>query len=75
MYIRPRYRGQGLGGLMLRWLEACALEHRVYVLHLKSCIDQPEAPGLYERSGYREIPPFGHYREHPLNKYYEQRIG
>jgi GNAT superfamily N-acetyltransferase len=75
MYVRPGYRGRGMGRRMLRHLEAFALEHGVNVLRLKTGIYQPEALGLYERSGYREIPPFGPYREHPLNKYYEKRIG
>jgi putative acetyltransferase len=74
MYVRPPFRGRGLGRQMLRHLESYALEHSVGLLRLKTGIFQPEALGLYERSGYREIPAFGFYRNHPLNKYFEKKL-
>lgn len=74
MYVRPEFRGKGLGKLMLRHLEDYALDHGVRVLRLKTGIYQPEALGMYEQLGYREIPAFGLYREHPLNKYYEKDL-
>jgi GNAT superfamily N-acetyltransferase len=74
MYIRPRFRGMGLGKLMLQRLEKYALEHGVKELRLKTGIYQPEALGLYTRHGYSAIPPFGPYREHPLNKYYKKNL-
>jgi putative acetyltransferase len=70
MYVRPGYRGMGLGKRMLRQLERYALEHGIKELRLKTGIYQPEALGLYEGQGYRQIPPFGSYKEHPLNRYY-----
>jgi GNAT superfamily N-acetyltransferase len=74
MYVRPRFRGMGLGGLMLEHLERYASEHGARELRLKTGIYQPEALGLYEKHGYRLIPPFGSYREHPLNRYYAKKI-
>jgi GNAT superfamily N-acetyltransferase len=74
MYIRPRFRGMGLGKLMLQRLEKYALEHGVKELRLKTGIYQPEALGLYTRHGYIVIPTFGPYREHPLNKYYKKNL-
>jgi hypothetical protein len=29
---------------------------------------------LYERMGFRSIPPFGEYREDPLSRFYEKHI-
>jgi GNAT superfamily N-acetyltransferase len=74
MYVRPEFRGKGLGKQMLRYLESYALNHGVRVLRLKTGIFQPEALGMYERCGYMRIPPFGSYHEHPLNWYYEKRL-
>jgi GNAT superfamily N-acetyltransferase len=74
MYVRPEFRGKGLGRMMLRHLEVYALGQGVRVLRLKTGISQPEALGLYERSGYRQVPAFGSYRDHPLNRYYEKTL-
>lgn len=74
MYVRPRFHGMGLGKFMLEHLEKYALEHGVKELRLKTGIYQPEALGLYTRHGYSVIPPFGPYREHPLNKYYKKNL-
>ncbi len=74
MYVRPQFRGKRLGKLMLRHIEDYSLSHGVRVLRLKTGIYQPEALGMYERQGYRVISPFGSYRAHPLNKYYEKNL-
>jgi len=44
------------------------------LLRLETGIHQPAALGLYERSGFRLIPPFGEYREDPLSRFYEKRL-
>ena len=72
MYVRPSFRGKGLGKLILLHLEDYARGQGVKVLRLKTGIFQPDALGLYERLGYRLVSPFGTYRAHPLNKYYEK---
>lgn len=76
MYVRPRFRGIGLGKRMLDHLEAYALRQGMIVLRLETGIYQPEAIGLYERMGYRPIPPFPPYTEcsTPLSRFYEKRI-
>lgn len=74
MYIRPRFRRQGLATRMLAHLERFARDNGVEECRLKTGIHQPEALGLYIRQGYRRIPPFGAYREHPLNEYYGKRL-
>jgi ribosomal protein S18 acetylase RimI-like enzyme len=35
---------------------------------------QTEAIALYERMGFRRIPPFGDYREDPLSLFYETHV-
>jgi len=74
MYVRPGYRGLGLAKAMLEHLSAYAREHGVGLLRLETGIQQHEAVGLYERVGFRSIPPFGDYRDDPLSRFYEKRI-
>ena len=74
MYVRPPFRGLGLGRHMLEHLTAYALHHGVHVLRLETGIYQPEARRLYERYGFQRIPPFGDYAEGPFHLFYEKLI-
>jgi GNAT superfamily N-acetyltransferase len=74
MYVRPQYRGQGFAKLILEHLSDYARGAGVVVLRLETGIHQHAAIGLYERAGFRRIPPFGEYREDPLSLFYEKRI-
>jgi putative acetyltransferase len=74
MYVRPQFRGLGLGKLMLQHLADYARQHGVTVLRLETGILQSEAIGLYERSGFQRIPPFGEYKEDPLSLFFEKRL-
>jgi GNAT superfamily N-acetyltransferase len=74
MYVRPQFRGLGLGALMLEHLAGYARDHGVAILRLETGIHQRAAIALYERAGFRRIPPFGAYKEDPLSRCYEKRI-
>ena len=74
MYVRPQFRGVGLAKLMLRYLSNYVHAHGIELLRLETGIYQPDAIGLYEREGFRLIPPFGEYREDPLSRFYEKRL-
>jgi putative acetyltransferase len=74
MYVRPPFRGLGLGRRMLEHLTAYALQHGVHMLRLETGIYQPEARRLYERYGFQRIPPFGNYEAGPFNVFYEKQI-
>ncbi len=74
MYVRPGFRGQGLGVALLEHLAAYAREHGVSLLRLETGIHQTDAIRLYERWGFSRIPPFGPYFEDPLSICYEKRI-
>ena len=74
MYVRPEFRGHGLGKMLLNHLADYALERGAGVLRLETGIYQEEAIGLYEGSGFQRIPPFGAYREDPLSLFFEKRI-
>jgi putative acetyltransferase len=74
MYVRPQFRGQGLGKRMLEQLESYAQERGLSLLRLETGIYQTEAIALYEKYGFKQIPPFGPYREDPLSRCYEKAI-
>jgi putative acetyltransferase len=74
MFVRPPYRGFGLGKAILNQLAEHAQQNRVNVLRLETGIYQTEAIGLYERYGFQRRPPFGEYREDPLSVYYEKLL-
>jgi putative acetyltransferase len=74
MYIRPQFRGHGFARLMLDHLAEYSRRNGVSVLRLETGIHQHEAIGLYERAGFKSIPPFGEYKPDPLSRFYEKRI-
>jgi GNAT superfamily N-acetyltransferase len=74
MYVRPAFRGQGLGKLLVERLTAHALEHGLTVLRLETGIHQAEAIGLYTRLGFERIPPFGPYWDDPVSLCMEKRL-
>jgi len=74
MYVRPDYRGLGLGKAMLNRLAEYAQERQVNVLRLETGIYQTEAIGLYEGSGFQRRPPFGEYKVDPMSVYFEKTI-
>lgn len=75
MYVRPAFRGLGLGKAMLNHLAEYALNRQVGMLRLETGIYQTHAIALYERLGFQRRAPFGEYREDPLSVYFEKRIG
>jgi GNAT superfamily N-acetyltransferase len=74
MYVRPAFRGRGLGRAILVRLEEHAREHGVGMLRLETGIYQKEAIALYEGFGFGRIGPFGDYKQDPLSLFYEKRI-
>ncbi len=74
MYVRPAFRGLGLGRRMVEHLARHASARGVKLLRLETGIHQREAIGLYERMDFTQIAPFGPYRDDPLSRFYEMRI-
>ena len=74
MYVRPQFRGSGFGKLLIDHLAAYASARGIPLLRLETGIHQREAIGLYERMGFRRIPPFGAYREDPLSLFFEKSL-
>jgi putative acetyltransferase len=74
MFVAPAARGRRLGRQLLERLEKQALRRGIATLRLETGIYQPEALGLYRRSGYRDIPPFGDYAADPLSVFMEKTL-
>jgi len=63
MYTREAARGRGVGKALLARIEEEALESGRRVLSLETGVHQAAAIGLYERRGFRQRGPFGHYAD------------
>jgi len=74
MWVRPKFRSLGYGKLMLDHLTVYATAHDVELLRLETGIHQHAAIRLYEREGFKRIPPFGPYRDDPVSRCYEKLI-
>lgn len=72
MYVRPQFRGLGMGKFMLEHLAVYARERQVSTLRLETGIYQTEAIRLYERYGFKRRGPFGEYKADPLSVYFEK---
>ena len=76
MYVRGVFRGRGFGRLLLDHIEGIVASRGVSAVRLETGVHQPEAVGLYEKNGYRRIPPFRDYPpDDPLSLCYEKRLG
>ena len=74
MFVRPEFRGLGLGKLMLDRLSQYAQERQVTVLRLETGMYQTDAIRLYERYGFERRGPFGEYKVDPLSIYLEKKL-
>lgn len=75
MYVRPQFRGRQYGERLLTHLAAEARAQGIALLRLETGIHQHAAIALYERFGFRRIPPFGPYFPDPLSLCFELALG
>jgi putative acetyltransferase len=61
MFVAREARGQGIGRALLARLEDEARALGLVQLVLETGIRQTEALALYERAGFKSIPPYGEY--------------
>ena len=74
MFVDPNARGLKLGRRLMEALEELGREKGLTAIRLETGISQPEALGLYRAFGYREIGPFGSYKEDPLSLFMEKTL-
>jgi putative acetyltransferase len=65
MFTLPSFRGRGIAGRLLAFLESEAQSRGCRQFMLETGFRQVEAIALYERFGYRRCGPFGDYSEDP----------
>ena len=61
MFVKPEYRGKGIGLKILKELELWAAELNYSATVLETGKRQPEAIRLYQKAGYTIIKNFGQY--------------
>lgn len=61
MFVKPEYRGKGIGLIILKELEQWAASLNYPATILETGKKQPEAIRLYQKAGYRLIENFGQY--------------
>jgi putative acetyltransferase len=74
MFVDENKRGLGTGRKLLEHIGMFAAMAGVRELKLETGIHQPEAIGLYERSGFVRCEPFGEYKPDPLSIFMEKRL-
>lgn len=68
-YLRPEFRGLGLGRRLVETLEAQARAHGCVALKLEAGVLQPEAISLYRSAGFEDGECFGEHFPNPLGIY------
>jgi GNAT superfamily N-acetyltransferase len=66
--------GREYGELLVDHLAAHARANGVTLLRLETGIQQQAAIRLYERLGFRRVPPFGPYTDDPVSRCYEKSL-
>ncbi|MBH8555847.1 GNAT family N-acetyltransferase [Nostocaceae cyanobacterium CENA357] len=74
MYIKPAFRGQGIGKKILNQIELYVKEANIYTVRIETGIYQHEAIRLYEKVGFYRITPFGEYKPDPLSLFLEKKL-
>ncbi|MBW4566869.1 MAG: GNAT family N-acetyltransferase [Tolypothrix carrinoi HA7290-LM1] len=74
MYIKPAFRGKGIGKKILNQIELSAKQANIYTLRIETGIYQLEAIGLYEKLGFYRIPAFGDYKPEGLSLFFEKKL-
>lgn len=74
MFVAPSQRGKGMAQALLARLEEEARSAGRAALKLETGVSQPEAIGLYQRSGFKQCPPFGDYQPDPLSLFMSKAL-
>jgi len=74
MYVRPAFRGKGLGKAILNHLADHTRANGINTLRLETGIYQVEAISLYDHWGFARRGPFGDYTNDPNTVYFEKQL-
>lgn len=73
-YLRPEFRGLGLGRRLVETLEAEARARGCNALKLEAGVLQPEAINLYRSAGFKDGECFGEHLPNPLSIYLQKNL-
>lgn len=73
-YLRPEFRGLGLGRRLVETLEAEARARGCNALKLEAGVLQPEAISLYRSAGFEDGECFGEHLPNPLSIYLQKNL-
>ena len=74
MYVPLNKRGEGIATMILKELEAWALELKFTKCILETGVKQTEAVRLYEKNYYKRIPNFGQYENVENSICFEKKL-
>jgi putative acetyltransferase len=74
MFVRTRFRNQGIARQLLAAIEKQARELGYTEIRLETGTRQPEAVGLYESSGYNVIPKYSPHSDDPNSVCYAKPL-
>ena len=74
MFVPPGKRGEGIATMILKELEAWALELKFTKCILETGVKQTEAVRLYEKNYYKRIPNFGQYENVENSICFEKKL-
>lgn len=74
MFVAKDHRRKGIAKIILRELEAIALERKLEQTVLETGIKQPEAIGLYSSEGYRIIDNYPPYEDEPDSRCFAKAL-
>ncbi|WBB79648.1 GNAT family N-acetyltransferase [Micromonospora sp. WMMD882] len=74
MYVRPAYRGRGIGRDLLAALEELAFQLGHHTVCLETGTYLPTAIGLYTSCGYAPVPVYGEYVDNPYSVCFAKRL-
>ena len=74
MFVRPQFRGMGLGRKLVEHMVDFVQQRGITVLRLETGIYQKEAIALYESLGFQRIQPFGKYCVTDVSLCFEKQL-
>lgn len=74
LYVQPGHRGHGHSRVILGAAEVRASRAGAIGIALATGIGQPEAIGLYDRTGFRITPPYGDFGYEGTSRYYAKDL-
>lgn len=74
MIVDAGCRQRGVGGALLRAVEAAAVAHGIRRIRMEVGIRNADGQALYRRAGYTERGPFGAYAPSPISLFFEKLL-